>query len=89
MVGRVVGATGGVAVVVDDDGRCLHVPAKSVPPAQAVAVDTELLPGAAATIWVRMAFEGDSDPVGRVPGGQHLLTPAEAERAGRRVASPA
>ncbi len=87
-VGRVAGVSGRVAFVVADDGRMLPLPTTSPSPGvgSLVSVDTEVLPGGATTVWVRPAFDVEADPNERVPGGLHLLTPAERERLGRPVA---
>ena len=87
--GRVADVSGRVAFVLDEEGRSLPIPAPSEPSTEwsgaLVTVDTEDLPGGATTIWVRPAFDPESDPNQRVPGGPRLLTPAERERLGRPV----
>lgn len=90
-VGRVADVAGRVAFVVDEEGRSLPIPAPSgVPMAWAgalVVVDTEELSGGATTVWVRPAFDPEADLNERVPGGPHILTPAERERLSRPVAA--
>lgn len=84
--------SGGAANIVSDDGRTLPIPcpttSSSLRAGALVSVDTELLAGGATTVWLRPAFDSDADPNDRVPGGPHLLTPAERERLGRPVAIP-
>lgn len=78
------------AVVVREDGQHLFIPA----PAESstawnkalVAVDIEEMPGGA-TVWVRPAFDSEADTDQRVPGGPHILTPAERERLAEAVIS--
>ena len=89
-VGRVADVSGQVALVVADDGRTLPIPSPTTPSLWAealVSVDTEFLAGGATTVWVRPAFDSEADPNERVPGGPHLLTPAERERLARPVAA--
>lgn len=90
-VGRVADVSGRVAFVVADDGRTLPLPSPTTSPnawaGALVSVDTELLPGGATTVWVRPAFDSEADPNERVPGGPHLLTPAERERLSHPVTS--
>lgn len=89
--GRVAEVVGGTAVLVTDDGQQLSIPA----PAESssawtnalVSVDIEEMPGGATTLWIRPAFDPDADPRERVPGGPHILTPAERERLKDAVAS--
>lgn len=87
--GRVADVSGRVALVLDEEGGSLPIPAPSEPSIEwsgaLVTVDTEHLPGGATTIWVRPAFDPDADPNERVPGGPRLLAPAERERLGRPV----
>lgn len=52
-----------------------------------VVVDTEEMSGGATAVWVRPAFDPEADLNERVPGGPHLLTPAERERLSRPVAA--
>jgi len=89
--GRVADVSGRVAFVVDEDGRSLPLPAPSRSPmawaGALVVVDTEVLSAGATTVWVRPAFDPAADPNERVPGGPHLLTPAERERLSRPVAT--
>lgn len=88
-LGRVADVSGRVAFVVAEDGRTLPIPspASSANPwtGALVSVDTELFDGGSTTIWVRPAFDSEADPHERVPGGPHLLTPAERERLGSPV----
>jgi hypothetical protein len=89
--GRVTDVVGGTAMLVTEDGEQLSIPA----PAESsnawtnalVSVDIERMPGGAITLWVRPAFDPDADPRGRVPGGPHILTPAERERLKDALAS--
>ncbi len=87
--GRVADVSGRVAFVVDEEGRSLPLPTPSAAPmARAGAllvVDTEALSDGATTVWVRPAFDPAADLNERVPGGPHLLTPAERERLSRPV----
>lgn len=89
--GRVADGAGRVAFVVDEDGRSLPLPAPSGSPmawaGALVIVDTEELSGGATTVWVRPAFDPAADLNERVPGGPHLLTPAERDRLSRPVAT--
>ena len=89
--GRVADVSGRVAFVVDEDGRSLPLPAPSGSPmawaGALVVVDTEELSGGATTVWIRPAFDPAADLNERVPGGPHLLTPAERERLSRPVAT--
>jgi hypothetical protein len=52
-----------------------------------VSVDIEEMPGGATTLWVRPAFDPEADPHERVPGGPHILTPAERARLKEALAS--
>ena len=84
-VGRVASVSDQVAVVVDADGHSLSVPVpirhSSTTWVDArVSIDIEALPGGAATLWVRPAFDPADDPHERVTGGPHLLTDAERRR---------
>jgi len=91
LAGRVADVVGGTATLVTLDGQRLSIPA----PAGSsrawtkalVAVDIEEMRGGATTLWVRPAFDPDADPGGRVPGGPHILTPAERERLKEALAS--
>lgn len=91
-LGRVADVSGRVAFVVAEDGRTLPIPspASSANPwtGALVSVDTELFEGGSTTVWIRTAFDSDADPHERVPGGPHLLTPAERERLSRPVTAP-
>ena len=79
------------AIVVDENGRRHPIPA----PASAggkwsgavVAADFEVLGEGATTVWVRPAFDAEADPNERVPGGPHILTPAERDRLAHPVAT--
>jgi hypothetical protein len=89
--GRVTDVSERVALVLDEQGRSLSIPAPAQPSVEwggaLVIVDTEHMTGGASTIWVRPAFDPDADPNERVPGGPHLLSAAERERLSRPVAS--
>jgi hypothetical protein len=89
--GRVADVAGRVALVLDEEGRSLPIPAPAEPSTEwggaLVTVDTEELSGGATTIWVRAAFDPEADPNERVPGGPQLLTPAERERLGRPISA--
>lgn len=89
--GRVADVTGRVAVVVDEGGRSLPIPAPSGSPRVSagglVVVDIEELSGGATTLWVRSAFDPAADVNERVPGGPQLLTPAERDRLSRTAAA--
>lgn len=89
--GRITDVTGPVATVLDEHGNALPIPAPADPSVEwigaLVVVDTEHLPGGAATIWVRPAFDPGADPNERVPGGPRLLTDAERERLAGPVAA--
>ena len=86
--GRVVKSPAGGAYVVDDAGNSLPLPeSRGVPIAgvgSVVVVNSEELPGGAIS-WVRPAFDPAADLHERVPGGPHLLTPAEYERLRKRA----
>lgn len=91
IAGRVTDLSGRIAFVVDETGRSLPVPAPSGSPmawpGALVAVDIEDLSGGATSVWVRPAFDPEADRNERVPGGPHLLTPAERERLSRPVST--
>jgi hypothetical protein len=91
LIGRVAEVSETSASVVVDGGQLFSIPAPAVSWASwkqaLVSVDIEEMPGGATTIWVRPAFDSDADPHQRVPGGPHILTPAERERLVEAVAS--
>jgi hypothetical protein len=91
LAGRIADVVGGTATLATLDGQRLSIPA----PAESstawtnavVSVDIEEMPGGATMLWVRPAFDPDADPRARVPGGPHILTPAERERLKEALAS--
>lgn len=89
--GRVADLSGRVAFVVDEEGRSLPIPAPPGSPmawaGALVVVDTEELSAGATAVWIRPAFDPEAALNERVPGGPHLLTPAERERLSRSVAA--
>lgn len=90
-LGRVADVSGRVAFVVAEDGRTLPIPSPTTSASPwtgaLVSVDTELFEGGSTTVWVRPAFDSEADPNERVPGGPHLLTPAERDRLSSSVTS--
>lgn len=89
--GRITEVSDRAVFVLDEQGRSFPIPAPSERSSgwdgALVSVDIEHLPGGATTVWIRPAFDPESDPNQRVSGGPRLLTPAERERVGRTVAS--
>lgn len=83
-VGRVEEVSEASALVVIEDGQRLSIPAPAESSAAwekaLVSVDVEEMPGGATTLWVRPAFDSEAGPHQRVPGGPHILTPAERAR---------
>lgn len=91
IIGRVDEITHTTANVVDNDDRrhAITIPATTATTwvGAVVAVDLEVLGEGAITVWVRPAFDSDADPNDRIPGGPHVLTPAERQRLAPPVAS--
>ncbi|MGH9244277.1 MAG: hypothetical protein ACRD29_08155 [Acidimicrobiales bacterium] len=91
LLGTVSKVDDGSALVVGRDGQRLSIPT----PVESgtdwrgalVSVDIEAMPGGATTLWVRPAFDSEADPHERVPGGPHILTPAERDRLKEALAS--
>jgi hypothetical protein len=89
--GRVADVVDSTATLVTSGGQRLSIPAPTESSSAwtnaLVSVDIEEMPGGATTLWIRPAFDPDADPRERVPGGPHILTPAERERLKDAVAS--
>lgn len=79
-------STGGIVVTTEEGGQLMILGDSGHAVGDLVAVDAELLAGGI-TIWVRRAFETETDPHGNVPGGARLLTSAQRARIDRELTS--
>lgn len=90
VTGLVTDVAAGSASVVAPDGTALSIPTPMSSwtdwRGALVSVDIEELAGTATTLWVRPAFDSDTDANVRVPGGPQILSAAERDRLGRATA---